>query len=256
MIRPIEESKPQVILNVTDLFLTRAGKVAIYAWGRVLRHGESEQGEAGREHALQSSRQGRHAYWSSGSNEAVGRVSIVIGDLSMKYERDDAVQLLSSTPRMLDAWLRHLPDAWLRANRGEGTWSAFDVVGHLVWGEIDDWIPRMQHVLTAGEQPPFKPFDRFAMRGRDVGKSMAALLDEFRQLRSTNLSALAEAGLTDRELGLKGTHPELGVVTVRELLSTWVAHDQSHIAQIARTIAWQYRDEVGPWRDYMGVLRD
>lgn len=174
----------------------------------------------------------------------------------MEYEVKDAVPLLSATPLVLDAWLRHLPDAWVRADRGDETFSAFDVVGHLIWGEIDDWMPRLRHVMTFGEHKPFVPFDRFAMYERDRGKSMVELLDEFRQLRSKNVAALLACDLTDRELDRVGAHPEFGPVTVRQLLSTWVVHDQTHIAQIARTIGWQYRDEVGPWRGYIGVLRD
>lgn len=172
----------------------------------------------------------------------------------MEYQPKEAVALLQSTPPLLDAWLRSLPEAWVRANRGAETFSAFDVVGHLIWGEIDDWIPRLQHILDHGKEQAFVPFDRFAMRERDAGKSMGDLLDEFADARRDSLARLVSTTLDSALLARTGSHPEFGEVTAGQLLATWVVHDQTHVAQIARTLAWQYNDAVGPWRKYLSVL--
>jgi hypothetical protein len=167
---------------------------------------------------------------------------------------DDALVLLARTPRVLDAWLRDLPDAWGLAREAPDTWTPFDVVGHLVHGERTDWMPRVRRILEHGEAVPFDPFDRFAQLRESAGKSLADLLDEFRDLRAANLQALSALGLDDAALGKRGTHPALGPVTLRQLLATWVAHDFGHVSQIARVLASQYAGEVGPWRAYLRVI--
>jgi uncharacterized damage-inducible protein DinB len=134
------------------------------------------------------------------------------------------------------------------------TWSAYDVVGHLLHGERTDWIPRARLILAQGEDRHFAPYDRFAQFHESVGKSLTTLLDELTELRAANLGTLAEWNLGERELALTGEHPAFGTVTMRQLLSTWVAHDLSHIAQVARVMAKQYRDAVGPWRAYLPIL--
>jgi hypothetical protein len=167
----------------------------------------------------------------------------------------DATALLERTPASLSAWLDGLPEAWVRATEGDGTWSPYDVIGHLIHGERTDWIPRARHIL-AGERRPFEPFDRTAMLTESQGKSVHELLAVFAGLRRENVAALAGMNLTDEDLERKGLHPELGEVTLEQLLATWVAHDLNHVAQIARTMAKVYGEATGPWRVYLSILGD
>jgi hypothetical protein len=167
---------------------------------------------------------------------------------------DEAVEILSRTPSMLDAQLRGLPDGWVTAHEGGQTWSPFDVVGHLIHGDQTDWIPRARMILEEGESRAFEKFDRFAQFDASRNRTLASLLDEFAALRRDNLRQLAALHLTDADLDRRGRHPELGVVTMRQLLSTWVAHDLDHLVQIARVLARQYSDEVGPWRAYLRII--
>jgi hypothetical protein len=155
---------------------------------------------------------------------------------------------------MLDQLLRGLPAGWIAAHEGGETWSPFDVVGHLIHGERTDWIPRVRIILEHGETRPFETFDRFAQFERSSGRSLESLLDEFAKLRAANLRELAALRLTEADLLRRGRHPALGVVTLRQLLATWVAHDLDHVIQIARVLATQYSDEVGPWRAYLRVI--
>ena len=150
--------------------------------------------------------------------------------------------------------LNALGPAWTEANEGPDTWSPYVVVGHLIHGERTDWIPRAQIILAQSTDRRFTPFDRFAQFRESEGKSLSELLEEFARLRASNLTTLVGWQLTDAQLALEGEHPELGTVTLRQLLATWVAHDLGHIAQIARVMAKQYREEVGPWRAYLPVL--
>lgn len=172
------------------------------------------------------------------------------------FSLSDAVLLLSKTPGILQHQLNDLPDAWLMANEGPDTFSPYEVVGHLIHGEKTDWIPRMQIILNDGESRPFEPYDRFAQRHNSIGKTIHQLLEEFEKLRHQNLDMLKQTNISERTLALTGTHPALGKVTLRNLLATWVAHDMSHLAQIARVIAKQYAIEVGPWFEYMNILKD
>jgi hypothetical protein len=171
------------------------------------------------------------------------------------FELETAVALLARTPAVLDTWLRDLPDAWLRCNEGDATWCAKDVVGHLIHGEDDDWIPRARHVLAHGDAVPFAPFDRFAQDVRFAGRTLPSLLDEFAAKRRASLDALAALDLTPADLARPGRHPALGEVTLRQLLATWVAHDLTHVAQIARVMAKRYAIDVGPWREYLRILQ-
>ena len=170
------------------------------------------------------------------------------------FVTDEAVAILARTPATLDALLRGLPDGWIAANEGGGTWSPFDVVGHLIHGEKTDWIERAKIILEHGEARPFDRFDRFAQFAASEGRSLASLLDEFAALRRQNLRELESMGLTDADLDRRGQHPELGVVTLRQLLATWVTHDLDHVVQISRVLARQYADEVGPWRAYLRII--
>lgn len=172
----------------------------------------------------------------------------------MQYDLHEATVLLARTPKTLDVLLRGLPEPWTHQNEGENTWSPFDVLGHLIHGEETDWIPRLEIILEHGPSRPFEPFDRFAQVEKSKGKTVEDLLDTFAELRADNLAALHKLDLQPSDFDRRGTHPELGEVTARQLLATWVAHDLGHIAQITRVMAKQYDGEVGPWKQYMGVL--
>ena len=172
----------------------------------------------------------------------------------MPFDLSQAVSVLDRTPIVLRDMLHGLPDAWTRGDEGPDTWSPYDVVGHLIHGERTDWIPRARIILEEGEGRAFEPFDRFAQERESRGKSLAQLLDEFAALREENLEVLRGLDLGPAELALKGRHPDLGVVTLGQLLATWTAHDLGHLAQISRVMAKQYADQVGPWRAYMPVL--
>jgi len=162
--------------------------------------------------------------------------------------------MLERTPRIVDAWLRGLPDEWLHTNEGGESWGPFDIVGHYIHGERTDWMPRLRRILEHGTAVPFDKFDRFAQFEASRGTSIDELLDQFARLRSENLSALDAFELDEAALDRRGMHPELGEVTLRNLLACWVAHDQDHLMQIARVLGRQYGAEVGPWRRYLRVV--
>ena len=173
----------------------------------------------------------------------------------MGHDLQHTVSILARTPAALDAFLRDLPEAWTSRNEGENTWSAFDVVGHLIHAERTDWIPRVKMVLQFGETRTFEPFDRWGQSRESQGKSLEQLLDEFARLRSGNLTELRGLNLQQADLERRGRHPSLGVVTLSELLATWAAHDLTHLHQLSRVMAHQYREAVGPWSRYLGVLQ-
>lgn len=167
---------------------------------------------------------------------------------------NEATAILERTPETLKVWLGGIPDAWIHCNLGPDTFSPFDVIGHLIHGERTDWIPRMRIILEHGPVKPFEPFDRFAMYDLSKGRTLSSLLDEFAQLRKANLKVLHSLDLSDADFEREGQHPALGRVTLSQLLATWAVHDLNHIDQIARTMAHRYREEVGPWHAYLGVL--
>jgi hypothetical protein len=171
-----------------------------------------------------------------------------------RFLMEDGIAILSRTPSTLDALLRGLPDGWIAANEGGDTWSPFDVVGHLIHGERTDWMPRVKIILEHGESRGFDTFDRLAQMAESQGRTLASLLDEFAALREANLRELASLQLTDADLDRRGRHPQLGVVTTRQLLATWVAHDLDHVMQVSRVLARQYAEEVGPWRAYLRII--
>ena len=173
----------------------------------------------------------------------------------MTHNLNDTVSLLARTPLALNALLRDLPDTWTLRNEGDKTWSAFDVVGHLIHGERADWVPRVKMILEFGETRAFEPFDRWGHEREVKGKSLGQLLDEFARVRAENLDKLRAFNLQPEDLEKRGRHPALGVVTLSELLATWVVHDLTHLHQLSRVMAYQYRDAVGPWRAYLGVLQ-
>ncbi len=172
----------------------------------------------------------------------------------MELDLNDATAVLSRTPAVLGVWLEGLPRGWIMENEGPGTWSPYDVLGHLIHGELTDWIPRTRIILEHGEARAFEPFDRFAQFKESEGKRLEDLLAEFAILRAENLAILRELNLSRADLDRIGLHPELGRVNLRQLLATWVAHDLGHLVQIARTLAGQYGQAVGPWKKYLSVL--
>lgn len=172
----------------------------------------------------------------------------------MDFGLSHAIAVLERTPAAFRALLAGLPEPWTTANEGPGTFSARDNVGHLLHGERTDWIPRIRLILAQGPERRFAPFDRFAHTTESAGEPLDALLEAFALARAENLGTLRGWQITDRELELMGEHPALGPVTLRHLLATWVAHDLGHLAQTARVMAKQYRDAVGPWREYLPVL--
>lgn len=172
----------------------------------------------------------------------------------MQHNLQNTVSLLARTPAALNALLRDLPEDWILSNEGENTWSAFDVLGHLIHGERTDWMPRARMILEFGETQAFEPFDRFAQAQESQGESLGQLLDEFSRLRSENLNQLRALNLRPEDLQRRGRHPALGVVTLSQLLATWAAHDLTHLHQISRVMAHQYRQAVGPWSKFLGVM--
>ena len=173
----------------------------------------------------------------------------------METDLHQTVSLLTRTPAALNALLRDLPEEWTFRNEGDDTWSAFDVVGHLIHCERTDWMPRARIVLQFGETRAFEPFDRSGHMREGQGKSLGQSLDEFARLRSENLGELRALNLRPEDLGRRGLHPSFGVVTLSQLLATWAAHDLTHLHQVSRIMAHQYREAVGPWSAYLGVLQ-
>jgi len=174
----------------------------------------------------------------------------------VNFDLELSRDLLRRTPAVLEHWLAGAADPWIRGNEGAGTFSPFDLVGHLIDGEEKNWIPRARVILARGDRPEFEPYDRFRHRSRNAGRDLGSLLAEFGLLRAANLEVLRSWELTPTQLDLTGVHPDLGRVTLRQLLATWVAHDLSHLAQAARVMAKQYREEVGPWARYLPILTD
>jgi hypothetical protein len=172
----------------------------------------------------------------------------------MTYNLEETVALLARTPAVLDALFRGLPEVWTRGNEGAGSWSPFDVVAHLIHTERENWIPRARVILDFGETKAFEPFDREGNFRECQRKSLEELLDEFAVLRAASLQELSAMNLLPADLGRKGLHPGLGVVTLSQLLATWAAHDLTHLHQISRVMAIQYREAVGPWIKFLGVI--
>src|SRR5688572_19148448 len=172
----------------------------------------------------------------------------------MKFNIDKAMPILERTPVIVTMLLKDLDNDWIYSNEGPDTWSPFDVVGHYIHGEKTDWIPRLNIILGEQDDKRFVPFDRFAQFRDSKGKSLDELLDEFTRLRSENIDKLKKVTLDESTLSKKGIHPAFGEVTLEQLLSSWVVHDLGHISQITRVLAKQYKEAVGPWTEYMGIL--
>jgi DinB superfamily len=173
----------------------------------------------------------------------------------MHQDLSHTIALLTRTPATLDALLRDLPETWTLRNEGENTWTVFDVVGHLIHGEHEDWMPRVKILLEFGETRAFDPFDRLGHVRKSQGKSLDQLLDDFAAARSNSLDQLRALNLRPGDFERRGQHPAFGVVSLSQLLATWAAHDLTHLHQISRIMAHQYRESVGPWRAYLGVMQ-
>jgi len=173
----------------------------------------------------------------------------------MEFSLSQSLEILERTPAVLKTLLDGLPDTWTHVNEGDDTWSAYDVVGHLIHGEKTDWIPRMKTILEFGMERPFEQFDRYAQFQESQGKTLTQLLHDFTRLRQENLQTLKNTPLDEDALDKKGIHPAFGEVTLRQLLACWTVHDLGHIHQISRVMAKQYSSAVGPWIVYLGVLK-
>lgn len=173
----------------------------------------------------------------------------------MEHNLENTIALLSRTPAALDALLRGLPAAWTEAGEGDGTWSVSTVIAHLIHAEHDDWMPRAAVILQSGETQPFPPFPRDGYLHFKQGKSLGELLDDFAAVRAQNLLDVKALNLTPDDLRRTGNHPTFGPVTLSQLLATWAAHDLTHLHQIARIMAYQYHEAVGPWTRFLGVMQ-
>lgn len=174
----------------------------------------------------------------------------------MDFQLSQAIEILSQTPATVKSLLGNLSDEWIFASDGEKSWTPFDVIGHYIHGEETDWIPRAEIILAQGENLTFEPFDRFAQFEKSEGKTFSELLDAFADLRRKNIKTLKSWDLTEEQLRLEGIHPELGEVSLEQLLATWVVHDLTHIRQIVSVMAKQYSENVGEWKNYLSILRN
>ena len=173
----------------------------------------------------------------------------------MNYTKEQAIEILERTPVVLSALLSGISDDWVMNNEGAETFSPYDVVGHLIHGEKTDWVVRAKLILEHGTAKPFEPYDRFAQYEESKGKSLQQLLDEFDEIRKRNIAWFQSCQVTEEDLERKGMHPVLGEVSLRNLLSTWVVHDLTHIAQVTRVMAKQYKGEMGPWPEFFRILQ-
>ena len=172
----------------------------------------------------------------------------------MTFDLEKSYEVWERTPYVLRVLLNGLQEDWVIQNEGPATFSPYDVVGHLIHGEKTDWPARIRMILEKGTTSTFVPYDRFAMYDESAGKKMEQLLDEFESLRMNNMKWVRSLNLSDTELNKKGLHPRLGEVTLRQLLSTWVIHDLTHLSQITRVMAKQYKEEMGPWLEYFRIM--
>jgi len=173
----------------------------------------------------------------------------------MNLDMEEAIEILERTPRTLEYFLAGLSDGWLQGNEGEGTWNAAEVIEHLIEGEKTNWIPRLEFILQEGDSKPFPPFDRYSHLNEQQGRSTELRFLEFKTIREQNIAKLRKLITPEMHFELTGSHPAFGKVKVKELLATWVVHDLTHIAQIVRVMAERYREDVGPWKEYLSILK-
>ena len=174
----------------------------------------------------------------------------------MEFNLQHIIAQLERGPAIYQQWLSGIPESWETLNEGPNTWSAFDIIGHLIHGERTDWIPRANIILSGQSTQAFEPFDRFAQEQVSQGKTLQALLDTFASLRKANVETLRSWQLSEQQLNLQGTHPDLGTVTLRELLSTWASHDLGHIYQLSRVWVKAFGPHIGPWQAYSRILKE
>ncbi len=172
----------------------------------------------------------------------------------MDFDLESSVAILKRTPRVVSMLLTGLGEEWTKANYGPNTWSPCEIVGHLIWGDRTDWIPRARHILQYGREQPFEPFDRAGHDALCQEYDLAELLDIFATERDESLRVLKSLQLTPEQFAMEGEHPALGVATLSQLLATWTVHDLNHIAQICKAMAFQYKPAVGPWEEYLSIL--
>ena len=173
----------------------------------------------------------------------------------MNFSMHQSIEILERTPVVLQNLLEGLSAEWTSNNEGGETWSAYDVIGHLIHGDKTDWLTRAELILSYNVEKKFQPFDRFAQFENSKGKTLKQLLDEFKEIRDANIIRLRSLKITEQDLEKTGVHPTFGVVTLSQLLSTWIVHDLNHISQIARVMAKQYKIEVGPWIEFLKILK-
>ena len=173
----------------------------------------------------------------------------------MKFQIEKVVEILSQSPAVIKSLLGNLSDEWIKNAPGSENWSPFDIVGHLIHGEETDWIPRAEIILAQGENLTFEPFDRFAQFEKSKDKTLNELSETFAAARMENLKILRDMNLTEEKLKLKGIHPELGEVTLEQLLATWTVHDLNHIKQIVTGLAHKCGENVGAWKEYLSILQ-
>jgi len=172
----------------------------------------------------------------------------------MEFSVTESIEILERTPETLRQLLENISENWTSNNEGGQTWSAYDVVGHLIHGDKTDWMTRTEIILSGNVDKKFKHFDRFAQFENNKGKSLTQLLNEFKEIRIANIEKLRNLNISARDLNKTGIHPTFGQVTLSQLLSTWVVHDLDHISQISRVMAKQYKNEVGPWIEFLKIL--
>jgi hypothetical protein len=173
----------------------------------------------------------------------------------MTFNLEQSIEILDNTPKVLSSYLLNLSNDWLKHNEGAHTWSPYDILGHLIYGEQTDWMVRIQTILSDSENKLFEPFDRFAQLENNQNQPVSELLEIFSKLRAQNIKTLKSLNISETDFTKTGIHPEFGKVTLAQLMATWVVHDLGHIAQISRVMAKQYKTDVGPWIDYLGVLK-
>ena len=173
----------------------------------------------------------------------------------MQFDITKSIEILERTPIVLEQILSGLHDDWLMNNEGAGTWSPYDVIGHLIHGEKTDWIQRIKIILSESSDKKFVPFDRFAQLTESRHKTITELLNEFKKLRNENLDYLRSLHIDEAALDKTGIHPAFGKVSLKQLLATWTVHDLNHIVQIARVMGKQYKAAVGPWVEYLKVIQ-
>ena len=173
----------------------------------------------------------------------------------MNFQIDQAVEILSQTPATVKSLLENLSDEWTKSEANIENWTPFDIVGHLIHADETDWIPRAEIVLAQGENPTFEPFDRFAMFEKSKDKTLRELLEIFAERRAESLEKLRAMNLNADKLQLKAAHPELGEVSLEQLIATWAVHDLTHIRQIVTVLANKYAENVGAWKEYLSILQ-